>query len=316
MVQAGVEFRQIFRPPSFGADAPQHLVPFAAGIGAHFVESHPPGFGLQVPAGVFNAGVRQAHLHLDRFIGSGFESQHQAVAHPLRFGRARLEEAVHEGAGGLGCFAQLSVKEHLHPLARIAKFGVFRISDDVAFNRLFAGKLDVSLGHVGAFALLMPDVKNQLGRIGCREGVAVEADPLGGGEFGFYAIVLQQHRVITRLGMLIGFVEARAVAAVGVFEGAGHGLDGAHRGHHHHAADLEFVEVPEAFDRSMAVVVAVRQPTADAHVSIRVRGQFGHAKWQGGRGVEKPPPVHRAKLWINVLDRIERGQGFPRLASC
>jgi hypothetical protein len=80
----------------------------------------------------------------------------------------------------------------------------------------------------------------------------VESDPFGGCQLGLDAVILQQHGVVAGARHLVLLVEARTVARVGVVERPGYGLKFADRRSHHHAADLELVEVGEALDRGVA----------------------------------------------------------------
>ena len=95
-------------------------------------------------------------------------------------------------------------------------------------------------------------LKIKVGLFRSGEGIAVETDALGSRQFGFHAVVFQQYGVIARPGHLVFLVEARTVARVGVVERPGYGLKFADRRSHHHAADLELVEVGEALDRGVA----------------------------------------------------------------
>jgi len=92
--------------------------------------------------------------------------------------------------------------------------------------------------------------------------------------------------------VLIRFFKSGAVAFIWIFQCSGSGKWITCKGHYHHSAYLEFVEMTKSLYGSVSVIISPGQPTSQAFIGIGMWGQFGHSKGQSCRRVEKPSAVN------------------------
>ena len=223
MVQAGVEFHPVEAVAPFHADTAQHLVPGLARFAAHLVKIPAPAFCIQIQAGIFNGSIAQARLYFQHFVFLHVEVEVQAIQDAF-CSRAVVLERVYKRAHFFGCFAEAGDEIHRHPLSGVAELEVFRIGFDVALYFIAVDQAGGGIGDGAALPLFMADIYNQVRVAAFRESIAVKAHPFGSGQLCFYAVVFEQDGVKARFCLFICFVEAGAVAPVGVVQSPRYGL--------------------------------------------------------------------------------------------
>ena len=241
------------------------LLPLACGVGRRLVERAPASLGTQVGQRPARSHGRQRHLDLERCgIVAEIEVHHDAT--PADFGEVTLRvelppasAVIERPAVARAVFAHGLGEAH-------GKIGVVgaRPSAGDAVARHQRVVLDTHLRPAG-LALVVVDavveVENQVLVFARRIGVFVQAHPLGGGQLGPDAVVVEHHLVITRRCAFALVREARAVARFGVF---GRAAFGAYLPHGRHQQDVAQVGVPraaqmcvrEADDRRVVVLVS------------------------------------------------------------
>ena len=117
--------------------------------------------------------------------------------------------------------------------------------------------------------------------------VAVNAGAFGSAEFGADVVVPKKNGIISRLGHLVGMIEAGAIALFGLLARSGNDSRFArarHQQHIEHVSDTGAaqVRVTEAHDRAVGMMVA-RTPIPT--VVVRVGRKLHHAKRHGRAGI-------------------------------
>ncbi len=146
------------------------------------------------------------------------------------------------------------------------------------------------------------------------EGVAMQAGALGGGELGADAVVLEQDGVEAGLGVLVGVIEAGAVAGVGVAARTGDELGLAGAGHDEEveqiaAAGAAEVGVAEAHDGGVGeMVTGAPVPLIVEGVGAELNGTVGDGG--AGEGV-----AVAAGTDADIDERCGIGGGLARLGA-
>ncbi len=216
VIEAGVEDPGVGVGRAVDADRRQRRLPSLAGRSPDAVEVPAGSLGLEVGQRALDIDARQADLdHQRRIAGVGIvQDALQVLALRLaRVGRQRLVGGIQLGA--LERARQL--EREIDPAPRRPLEHLARADQSVVADQAQDGVLDASRRRfLPPVLLAMLQVDQQMARLALGEGVAVQADPLGDGQFGVDARVGQADLVVARRGVLAGAVIARAIAVVGL----------------------------------------------------------------------------------------------------
>ncbi|OQB79349.1 MAG: hypothetical protein BWX87_02159 [Bacteroidetes bacterium ADurb.Bin123] len=233
--------------------------------------------------------------------------ENQAVAGTPGFGGPLLHQRAGKGGHSPGILADAGIEEHFHPLSLVAEFHVLGIRDHITLYITAVDQGSVGLCYITAFSLLVANIKEDMGLLRRRKGIAVVPHPGGGGEFCPDAVIGKHDGIITRFRNFTLLVKTGPVAAVGVLQGAGKGFQGSGGGHAYHAPYLEFMEIAETLNRGMAIVITAGLPTPKTVVGVGVGSQFRHSEGNCRGRVKKPPAVNRAYLRVHQAYSIKSG---------
>ena len=250
--QPRVELHAVIVQAALDAKPAQRLFPRVVRLAAHPVEIFPGGLLFEVQPRVLHRRVRQADLQPHLLTLAGVETQVEPCSDACAAALPREGLLAAERAPGRRLGVEYGAEIHCHRGAFLVNVDIGGLGHHPALDTSVVGVGHRRVAHRAAFAHARPDVEDQVRLLRRREGIAVESDPFGGCQLGLDAVILQQHGVVAGARHLVLLVEARTVARVGVVERPGYGLKFADRRSHHHAADLELVEVGEALDRGVA----------------------------------------------------------------
>ena len=207
MIQSGIKLHPVFFPASVNLDPAQHVVPGLPGQPACRVEIQSGGFAFEIETCIFDGGVAQAGADFELFIRCRIEPQIQPVADAPGGVGARLDKAVYESPARFGRFTHPGDEVHLHPLAGVAEFDVFRVGFDPALHFDAVDHPGPGFCDIAALALLVTDVDNQVRRTAPGKGISVQPAARGGGEFGPDAVIVEEDAVIAGLRRFVFFGE-------------------------------------------------------------------------------------------------------------
>lgn len=304
MVETRVELDACSLAAALDRNASQPLVPLGGGAAAHVIKVEPVGFGAEVGPGILHRGVGESDAELDPLVGRGPVAQGDTGPDTAELipCKGRLAPAIE--LPRIGPAAQLGIEINSDGSPGLVFLGIKRFVDGIPLDMLRIGDTDKGIDHRAAFSDGVADVEEDVRGFGCGEDVALEPDAGGSRQFGADPVVLEQDRIIARLGVLVGLVEARAEPGIGILEASRHGLHLAHGGHQQHTAHLKLMQAGESLDRGVSVLVAHGLPAARTGIAAVGRGtQFGHAERFGRRRIEEPPAVDRPQVGVHVIGR-------------
>ncbi len=218
------------------------------------------------------------------------------------------------GFGEPHCKVDLAARR---PPLRLAKPGHERVALDPDLRPEDLAVVVVDAAH---------EIENDVRGPRLRERIAVEPDPIRGGELDLDLRVVERHGVIPRRRRLARVRKARPVAGVGVLRGVGLQLQRAERRHQEHVPHVRVpgpaeVGMGEAQDRRVAIPVSGRPRVALAErTDVGIGAQLDHAEWHRRAGV-RVAVSSRSDERIDVVERRlsllvpDRGGGGGRVVD-